>query len=45
MQCPDQDPSPRRQPNVLPFTASEKCYPGNLGLRVFQPEATRSSSR
>jgi len=31
MQCPDQDPSHLPQPNVLPFSASWRCYPGNLG--------------
>jgi transposase-like protein len=31
MQCPDQDPSHRRQPNVLSFSARWRCYPGNPG--------------
>ena len=35
MQCPDQKPSRLRQPNLLPFTASEKCYPGYLGYYTF----------
>ncbi len=31
MQHANQDPSPLRQPNVLPFSASWRCYLGNLG--------------
>ncbi len=41
MQCPDQDPIRFRQPKVLPFSASWRCYPGNLGqghrISVFLP--------
>ncbi len=31
MQNANQDPNRPRQPNVLPFSASWRCYPGNLG--------------
>ncbi len=31
MQCPDQEASHVREPNVSPFSASRRCYPGNLG--------------
>jgi hypothetical protein len=31
MQHANQGPSRPRQPNVLPFSASWRCYPGNLG--------------
>lgn len=30
MRRPNQDSSPLRQPNLLPSSASERCYPGNL---------------
>ncbi len=31
MQCANQDLNRLRQPNVLPFSTSWRCYPGNLG--------------
>ena len=31
MQCANQELNRLRQPNVLPFSASQRCYPGNLG--------------
>ncbi len=34
MQRVNQIPNRLRQPNVLPFSASWRCYPGNRGLRV-----------
>ncbi len=37
MQCANQDLNPLRQPNLLPFSASWRCYPGNLGLGPFFP--------
>ena len=30
-----QGPSRLRQPNLLPFSASRRCYPGNLGIYPF----------
>ncbi len=32
MQCANQDLNRLRQPNLLPFSASWRCYLGNLGL-------------
>ncbi len=32
MQNANQDPNRPRQPNVLPFSASWRCYPGKLRL-------------
>jgi hypothetical protein len=37
MQSANQTLNRLRHPNVLPFSASWRCYPGNLGLRVFRP--------
>ncbi len=34
MQRANQDLSRHRRPNVLPFLACERCYPGNLSLGV-----------
>ncbi len=33
MRSPNQTLNRLRHPNVLPFSASWRCYPGNLGLR------------
>ncbi len=34
MQCANQDLPRPRQPNVLPFSANWRCYPGNLGYKA-----------
>ena len=34
MQCPEHDLNCLRQPKLLPFSASWRCYLGNLGLEV-----------
>jgi hypothetical protein len=34
MQRANQDLCRLRQPNLLPFSASERCYPGNLGSNM-----------
>ncbi len=34
MQCANQDLNRLRQPNLLPFSASWRCYLGNLGQRM-----------